>query len=237
MIYDRALTRELFDLGLRVASQPAGPTPSGRRLADSLRAVVSAQEATGKTKDCLSHVWVVPPAPAAPMIGWAIEHQDLDPERVLLHFGALLATFPFAGAVCSVIGRSLRLDGAVVPIQVRDEVRKLLGDRSTIDVGARKVATTLRYLGLLDGPPAGPLIATKRSVPAELTAWMAHAVLLTRRATAVSLDDLSNAHELAVLAVKPTALRGYLLLEDYTENGHSILAVKPAPSDAGGRLF
>ena len=151
MVFDRALTLEL--LIWHCASQPMQRTgaTAWAHLTLALRDHVSEQEANGKTKDCLSRVWISPPIPARQMIHWAVDHQDLDPERTVLHLGALLATFPFAGTVTSIIGRQLHLEGAVDPRQVRSEAAALLGDRSTVDVGARKVVTTLRHLGLLDG--------------------------------------------------------------------------------------
>jgi hypothetical protein len=226
MIYDRALTRELLDVGLQVASRPPGELTPTRSLSKSLLDRVSAQEATGKTKKCLSRIWVAPPLSATTMIRWAVEHQDLDPTRVLLHLGAMIATFPFVGAVCSVIGRSLRLNGEVHPRRVREEVRKQLGDRSTIDVGARKVTTTLRYLGLLEGPPSGPLVVpTRPAAPSELTGWLAHAVLLTRGV------------ELATVTVKPAGARDYRLLEIHTENGRNVMTVRSTPKQGDFALF
>jgi hypothetical protein len=155
MIYDRALTPELLDVALRVATTARGASDGRRRLTVALRDCVSAQEAQGKTKKCLSRVWVSPPDSAREMIRWGVENQHLDPDRTVLHFAALLATFPFAGRVASIIGRQLYLDGAVDPQRVRAEARVALGDRSSIDVGARKVVTTLRYLTLLEPDAPG----------------------------------------------------------------------------------
>jgi len=232
MIYDRALTRELLDLGMHVASQPQGSLPPTRALTEALKDRVSDQESIGKTKKCLSRIWVAPPPSAAAMIGWAVEHQELDPERIILHYGALLATFPFAGVVCSVIGRSLRLDGAVYPRRIREEIRILLGDRSSIDVGARKVTTTLRYLGLLQGPSAGPLLVAERRVPDGLVGWLAHAVLLTRTFTALRLAELTTAFELAPMRVENLQTGQYPLVESFTEGGTTVV-VASGPKTRG----
>lgn len=229
MVLDRALTREVLDIGLRIAAQHRDDPSARRLLTVALREVTSEQEAEGKTKKCVSRVWVAPPPAAQPMIRWAVEHQHLDPDRTVVHLGALLATFPFAGVVCRIAGRQLALDGRVAPRRVRDEARAELGDRSTIDVGARKVVTTLRHLGLLSGPDGGPLVlpASVPVVPQELTIWLTHALLLTRQVHAIDINDGQRAPELAWLAVGLTDANGYPLLERHSE-ANRIVAVEAA---------
>lgn len=225
MIYDRALTPDLLDLALRVATTTAGAPDARRQLTVALRDHVSAQEAEGKTKKCLSRVWVSPPGPARAMIRWGVENQYLDPERTILHFAALLATFPFFGAMASITGRQLHLDGAVDPQRVRADARLSLGDRSSIDVGARKAVTTLRYLGLLEPEKSdGRVLRAVRqpAVPPELSPWMTHALLLTRQASAVGVDELSRAPELATVKVQNGRPNGYNLLEAHTEGSRTV---------------
>jgi hypothetical protein len=223
MIYDRALTPELLDVGLRVATK-SGTSPDARRLLTvALRDHVSDQEAQGKTKKCLSRIWLQPPRAARPMIAWAVDHQQLDPTHTVIHLGALIATFPFAAAVTTIVGRHLQLDGQLDPRTVKAETRLRFGDRSTIDVGARKVLTTLRYLGLLAGPDGGPYRQGDQPVvPAELTAWITHAVLLARQATAVGTEEAARAPELALLKVPSGWSYDYPLLELHSEASRTV---------------
>lgn len=235
MVLDRALTPDLLDVALRVAAE-AGDSPDARRLLTvALRDHVSPQEAEGKTKKCLTRVWVRPPEPAREIIRWAIDHQHLDPSHTILHLGALLATFPFFGAVAAIAGRQLHLDGVVVQRGVQDEAMKELGDRSTVDVGARKVITTLRYLGLLEGTAGGPLHppAARPTVPAELTAWMTHALLLTRQASAIGTDEAPRAFELATIDLNGGQLNGYSLLEMHSEGSRTVAVERSSTSNGG----
>ena len=239
MVFDRALTPELLDVGLRVATESGGSSDSRRLLTIALRDHVSAQEAEGKTKKCLSRIWVSPPEGAREMIRWAIDHQHFDPQRTVLHFGALLATFPFAGTVASIVGRQLHLEGSVHPRQVRYETTALLGDRSTIDIGARKVVTTLRYLGLLTGPDGGPLLlGSQPTVHSTLLGWLTHSLLLTRQVGAVGVDELSRAFELATLKLESGRVFGYPLLELHSEGSRTVAAPRLEPEqriDTGRR--
>lgn len=224
MVLDRALTPELLDLALRVATESGGSTDARRLLTVALRDYVSAQEAEGKMKKCLTRVWVHPPEAARDMIRWAIDHQHLDPDRTVLHLGAILATFPFAGLVASIVGRQLHLEGGVNSRRVRSEARALLGDRSTVDIGARKVVTTLRYLGLLAGSN-GELLTLSRqpTVHSPLLRWVTHALLLTRQVGAVGVDEPSRAFELATLKLESGRSGDYPLLELHSEGARTIV--------------
>lgn len=223
MVLDRALTPELLDVALRVATDTGEHKDARRLLTVALRDHISAQEAEGKTKKCLTRVWVHPPDPAREMIRWAIYHQDLAADRAVLHLGAILAAFPFAGAVASLVGRQLHLEGFVDPRRVRAEARASLGDRSTIDVGARKVVTTLRHLGLLKGPDGMPLVLGQQPiVPSALTGWIMHSLLLTRQLSAVGADEPSRAFELATVKVENIRPSGYPLLELHTEGTRTV---------------
>jgi hypothetical protein len=223
MVLDRALTPELLDVALRIATE-AGDSPDARRLLTvALRDHVSPKEAEGKTKKCLTRVWVHPPDPARDMIRWAVAMQALDVDRTVLHFGAILATFPFSGLVASIVGRQLHLEGAVEPRLVRAETTAVLGDRSTIDIGARKVVTTMRYLGLLEGPDGKPLLLGKQPVvPPPLNAWLMHALLLTRQVGAIGVDEPSRAFELVTVKAENGRPNGYPHLELHMEGTRAV---------------
>jgi hypothetical protein len=226
MVLDRALTVDLLDVALRIATEHGGAADARRLLTVALRDHVSPQEAQGKSKKCLTRVWVSPPPEAKAMIEWAVEHQAEADDRAALHFGALLATFPFVGTLAGIVGRQLHLDRAVDPAAVKAEARTLLGDRSTIDVGARKVLTTMRYLGLLQGPGGGPLAParTARMAP-EFAGWLMHGLLLTRRAESVGVAEVTRAPELSLLEVGQSVSL-YPFLEFHTENGRTIAVVR-----------
>lgn len=226
MVFDRALTPELLDVALRVATA-SGHSPDARRLLTvALRDHVSAQEAEGKTKKCLSRVWVQPPLPARQMIRWAVDHQSVDPDRTVLHLGAILGTFPFAGIVASIIGRQLHLDGRVEPRAVRAEARARLGDRSTVDIGARKVVTTMRYLGLLAGGRTGPLVLGRQPVVSpDLSGWLLHGLLLSRQVESIGADEPSRALELATVKVA-SAGADYPLLEFHAESNRTVAVAR-----------
>lgn len=202
MLLDRGLTLEQLDLAYDIAVADPDPKTNRKRLTMALRDMVSEQEAEGKTKKCLTRVWLNPPSEAAEMISWAREQSLPRSARPVLHYGALLATYPFVGLVARVVGQHLQTEGGVTAAVVRAEVRRALGDRSSVDVAARKAYTTFRNLGILHRVGhslVGP--SERTSAPAQLAGWLSHAVLLTRQIGSASTTSMDVAPEFVGLDV------------------------------------
>jgi hypothetical protein len=227
MLLDRGLTRELLEVALTVSASDPDPKTNRKRLTMALRDHVSDQEAEGKTKKCLTRVWLSPPAPAIEMISWARTAQVPPESRHLLHYGALLATFPFAGAVARVIGQRLRTEGQVGAADVRGEVRRMLGDSTSVDVAARKAYTTFRNLGMVT--MSGQTITSAEDglqAPPELAPWLAHALLLTRQADSLPTSSIRSAPELLGIELPGTLSRNYELLETHSHGGNPVVAIR-----------
>lgn len=217
MLLDRGLTLEQLDLAYDIAVADPDPKTNRRRLTMALRDLVSEQEAEGKTKKCLTRVWLNPPPEAAEMIAWAREQTLPRSARPVLHFGSLLATFPFVGIVARVLGSHLQTDGRVDAAALRAEVRRSVGDRSSVDVAARKAYTTFRNLGIIEQVeqvlmPSG----TRLCVPEELGGWLGHALILSRQAGSLPASSLLAAPELLGVAPGAGAQRSYPLVEAHT---------------------
>lgn len=197
MILDRDLTPELLDVALRIANDPTAWRDKRKLLTVTLRDFVSAQEAQGKTKKCLTRVWINPPPTARDMVSWGREHFQLAHDRRVIHLGALLATFPFVGAVTATVGRFLALEGEADPVAVRRKTQARWGDRSSIDVGARKAYTTLLRMGVLTGGNRSPLRPGEvLAADGEVASWLVHALLLARGVSSIDEDLLRTAPEL-----------------------------------------
>ncbi|MEW5813674.1 MAG: hypothetical protein AB1925_29980 [Actinomycetota bacterium] len=225
MILDRGLTFEQLDLAYHLAVADPDPRTNRRRLTISLRDLVNDQEAQGKTKKCLTRVWLNPPAAAAEMIAWARANgQTIEPR--VLHMGALLATFPFVGVVAKVIGQHLQTESQIEAPRAREEVRRILGDRSSVDVGARKAYTTLCNLGLLQRVgrtlmPMNELIVVSDPL---VVAWLSNAVLLTRQVESQPVSSLRSAPELLGATMVAVASTAYPLLETHANGGERVVA-------------
>lgn len=222
MVLDRALNLDLLDVALRVATQHGDAADARQLLTVALRDFVTPQEAENKTRKVLTRVWVVPPTKAQAMIRWGIEHQQEMRDPQALHFGALLATFPFFGSIAAAVGRQIHIDGAADRKSLRTFARSTFGEREFIDAGASKSLATMRNLGVLDGPRCGPYrVGSRLFVPPEFSSWFLHALALSRQVESVHVGELSRAFELTALDIAP-AVSPYPLLELHAENGSTI---------------
>jgi hypothetical protein len=224
MLLDRDLSLDLFEVAFRIASSPEPWVTKRRLLTVALRDYVSNQEAEGKTKKCLTRVWLNPPLEAAPMINWALAFGPCMGDRRVLHLGALLATFSFAGTVSSVIGRSLSLSGNVLASDVRRRTREVWGDKPSVDIAARKVYTSMKSLGVLSGGGRDVLRAgEKLSVSATLTPWLIHALLLTRGVESIPASGIRSAPELFWADPSTFVTDEYPLLKRHNEGGSRVI--------------
>lgn len=228
MVLDRSLTVDQLDVALEISCADPDPRTNRRRLTVALRDLVSDQEAAGKTKKCLTRVWLNPPPESAAMISWARVHLAGTVDNRVLHFGAILATFPFVGVVAKIVGQRLQTEPQVDARRVREEVRRSLGDRSSVDVGARKAYTTMRNLGLLlqIGQQLQAPVERLAVSDANLTAWLTDAVLLTRQAESLLSSTVRSAPELFGLSLTSAQQRSYPFLEAHTSDGKRVLAAR-----------
>lgn len=226
MVLDRALNLDLLDVALRVATEHSDAADARQLLTVALRDFVTPQEAENKTRKVLTRVWVVPPTNAQAMIRWAVEHQHEVTDRRALHFGALLATFPFFGSIAAAVGRQIHVDGAADRKSLREFARSTFGEREFIDAGTSKSLATMRNLGVLGGPKDGPYgIGSRTTVPPSFSSWFLHALALTRQAGSVRVAELSRAFELTALDVEPTT-SPYPMLELHAENGSTVAVLR-----------
>lgn len=223
MLLDRGLTLAQLDMALGVARSDTDPATNRRKLTIALRDVVSEQEAQGKTKKCLTRVWLSPPLPAAPMIAWARDADWADELGAFVHYAALLATFPFVGVVARSVGQRLQVDGYALAQDVRSDVKRRVGDRSSVDVAARKSYTTMVNLGLLTKDDQTLRPTTGVALPAALAEWCAHAVLLTRQAESLAASSVANAPELLLRALPSRSRRSYPLIDRHASSNGSVL--------------
>ena len=226
-ILDRGLSVEVLDAALHVARSGIPFNQSLRRLEVALRESLSEQEATTKTRKILTRIWVRPPAYAKDLVDWVIG-QDLEGcDSRVLHLGAMLASYPFFGEVCAFVGRHLNLTGEVKTSAVRKQMHGTWGERSSVDVGARRCIRTLRYLGILSGDPrtSRSIAGDALKVPAELRSWLIHTLMLTRQIDSIDERDVERAPELFMVRMASQGDK-YPYLERVNEaGGRKVLVV------------
>lgn len=217
---DRALTLPILNAAYRVSSMACPAHERAELLTVALREFVTASDAENKMKKTVTRIWLNPPAPAVPLIRWALENPELFPDSRVLQAGALLATVPFVGSVIAQLGRYIALKEPVTVPELRRRMVAIWGASSTVQEAVGKTVTTLRRLELVNGGGRRPIVATARLEAGPLvSAWLVHATLLARQVQSLGLDEAREAPELFWLAgLSPDAR--YPFLEVHSEGLH-----------------
>jgi len=114
-------------------------------------------------------------------------------DRIAVHWGMVLAAYPFWGSVAAHTGRLLRLQDSVGAAQVQRRIRERYGERPTVERATRRVLRTFIDWGVLDDTATRGLYVRGRrhTIQApECIAWLAEAVLTARSSGAATAKDL-----------------------------------------------
>jgi len=119
--------------------------------------------------------------------------------HIALHWGMILAVYPFWASVASHTGRLLKLQGNVSPSQIQRRLKEQYGERSTVEDATRRVLRAMHDWGVLkDTPEKGVYQASHPLVISELAlaAWLFEALLYTQQSQQATLPSLIHAPSL-----------------------------------------
>lgn len=180
--FDRRLRQEWLDA---IASKRnAGTTiPELRKFGHKLlRADCPTGDARGKTLTVLFHLWVDVPAKAVALrddTGKILA--DLEPrQRIALHWGLGLATYPFFRDTADAAGRLLALQGSVSLAQIQRRLAERWGERSTAQRAAQRIVRSWIDWGVLKESNQRGTYVAANSIRAtgSLATWIIEAVLV-----------------------------------------------------------
>lgn len=178
-------------------------------LKDSFRSVnTTVRGSLDKTITILTKVWVKPPAVLEQL---RLEGLDLltnlsRADRLAVHWGMVMAVYPFWGSVAAQVGRLFSLQGSASAPQVQRRLREQYGERETVSRRARYVLRSYVDWGVIGetGPggmySACPLLAIDDS---RLIAWLVEASLHARSNGSASLKDVIGSPSLFPFRLKP----------------------------------
>ena len=194
---DRALSLPLLETVHRIASLDASTKERSAQLTVALREHTTDADAKAGLKWAVSRIWINPPAPASAMIRWAIHHPEHFPDRRLMHTGALMATVPFVGSALGQLGRSFALDQTLTVPDLRRRLVARWGETSTVHAAVGKTITSLRRLGVVEGGGNQPITrCTPLPASPHASAWLTHALILSRQAESIEAREATTAPEL-----------------------------------------
>ena len=114
-------------------------------------------------------------------------------DRIAVHWGMVLAAYPFWGSVAANTGRLLRLQGTASAVHVQRRVKERYGERETASRATRRILRTFIDWGVLNDMPDNGVYDQGQQYWIEeprLIAWMAEASLFARSNGSAAIRDL-----------------------------------------------
>ena len=114
-------------------------------------------------------------------------------ERTVIHWGMVLAVYPFWGAIAADTGRLLRLQGTAAAAHVQRRVKEQYGEREAASRAARRVLRSFIDWGVLNETGDKGVYAQGERYSVEeprLIAWLVEASLRSRVHRAAAIKDL-----------------------------------------------
>ena len=194
--FDRKIRLEWLDAtaAWTAAGCPAAEIRS--RLHDLLDGSVGGAKARANTVTVLVHVWVQVPGGLEPLRdeGLALLNDRGKRDRLPLHWGMCMATYPFFRSVASAAGRLTAVQGTASLSQITRRVSQRWGERSTVTRAVQRVVRSLVLWGVLTEEDDRGVFAqaAKLRLPKEdpAGAWLLEAALADSGGSPRPLDAL-----------------------------------------------
>jgi hypothetical protein len=161
-----------------------------------------------KTITILLNVWLTAPIELEPLRIEGLELLKRVPrhDHLAMHWGMVMAVYPFWSSVATQVGRLLRLQDSAAVAHVQRRVREQYGERETVSRRTRYVLRSyLDWCVLQETGKKGIYSAgTTRAIDdSRLIAWMVEASLHARANGAAPLKDLLDSPSLFPFRLKP----------------------------------
>ena len=145
----------------------------------------------------LLKVWVVVPTGLESLRDDGLEFlKQLPPkEHLVVHWGMVMAVYPFFQALAETVGRLLRLQGTVAASQVQRRMREQFGERSTVARAARRILRCLIDWGVLKETEEKGIYqatATLSVNDAKLVQWLIEASLIASGSASSTLRAITQ---------------------------------------------
>jgi hypothetical protein len=114
-------------------------------------------------------------------------------DHICVHWGMLMAVYPFWGAVAAHTGRLLRLQGTATALHIQRRVREQYGERQTASRATQRVLRSFIDWGVLSETHNKGVYAQGKQYSVHdtrLIAWMAEASLHARADESAVVKDL-----------------------------------------------
>lgn len=174
-------------------------------------------ESRDKAATLLSRIWSSVPSDVVMLRDEALElyARVSEPERLALHWGMVIAVYPFVFEMAEVVGRLLRLQKTFRLSQVRERIEDIAGQRPTVYHAVPKVIRSFVDWRVLASPLDGTGVYSGTEPlhihDETLLAWLVEAMLHAKSAPALPLVSLVNSPGLFPFFIEPGSTTDYVI--------------------------
>ena len=115
------------------------------------------------------------------------------PDLMVIHWGMIVAVYPFWADVATQVGRLLRLQGSAAAAHLQRRLREQYGERETVSRAARRILRSFLDWGVLQETGEKGIYSAGSSLAVDdsrLIAWLIEASLHSRTNGSAPLKDL-----------------------------------------------
>ncbi len=161
----------------------------------------------------LLKVWVVVPHGLESLRDEGLEllKQLPSKEHLVVHWGMVMAVYPFFQALAETVGRLLRLQGTVAASQVQRRMREQFGERSTVERATRRTLRCLIDWGVLKETQEKGIYQASPTLflhDTKLTEWLIEASLVASGSTSSTLKAITQNPALFPFTTESINIRG-----------------------------
>ncbi len=199
--FDRKLKRAWLDWTVEALLAEPESEAVHAALHDALREEIPADESRRKAITLLTGIWLRVPAPLerprdAALALWP---ELATEDRLALHWGMSLLTYPFFRDVVAQAGRLRRLQDTFTTAQLRHDVVARWGERAIVRFSAPRILLSLEEWGVVELVERQAVYRALPPRPLEhkaLCLWLLEAALRSASADALPLYDLLHLPQL-----------------------------------------
>ena len=156
----------------------------------------------------LLKTWLTVPNELGMLRDEGLEQLKCVPRRdhLAIHWGMVMAVYPFWSGVAVQVGRLLRLQGSAAIAHIQRRVREQYGERETVSRAVRRVLRSYLDWGVLQETGTKGVYTAGTTLPIDntrLIAWLTEAVLHARVNGSASLRDVIDSPSFFPFRIKP----------------------------------
>ena len=113
--------------------------------------------------------------------------------HLVVHWGMVMAVYPFWAGIAAIVGRLLRLQGSVAAAHVQRRAREQYGERETVSRAVRRILRSFHDWGVLQETGEKGVYAAGAVIAVEepgLIAWLTEAALHSRATDSALLKEV-----------------------------------------------